>query len=289
MKENMKEYYVALDVGGTHCRIGLMENDHRGDLKIHLRKQTEIYPEFRSGINALVSLIDEVSKGFNIQAIGGSFPGIIDEEKGAIRSATNLPDWNNQPIKDLMEERYQVPVGIFHDVAAAAMGEAVYGNGTGAKNFVFLIWGTGVGGAKVETLMGKFHITSFEPGHHIADPKGDVCACGLRGCPDMIMGGGPLSKKLNKNLTKIEDSDPVWEDVARIAGQTVINTLAFHQTPLVIFGGGLIQKRQFLLSRIEEYISLKQEIFKIPEIRMTKLGDDAALYGVIALQRVDLI
>ncbi|GEM_PF-943842 len=285
----MKEYYVALDVGGTHCRVGLMESDREGDLKIHLRKQTKVYPEFHTGITALVNLIDEVSSGFNIQAIGGSFPGIIDEEKGVIRSATNLPDWNNQPIKNIIEERYQVPVGIFHDVAAAAMGEAVYGNGIGAKNFVFLIWGTGVGGAKVEKLMDKFHITSFEPGHHIADPNGDICECGLRGCPDMIMGGGPLSKKLNKNLAEIKDGDPIWEDVARIAGQTVINTLAFHQTPLLIFGGGLIQKRQFLLDRIEKYISFKQEIFKIPEIRMTKLGDNAALYGTVALQQVELI
>ena len=232
-----------------------------------------------------------INFGFNFifSSVGGSFPGIIDEENGMIRSATNLPDWNNQPIKDVIEQQFQVPFRIFHDVASSAMGEAVYGHGKGENNFVFLIWGTGFGGAKVERLMDKFHVTSFEPGHHIADPNGDICACGLRGCPDMIMGGGPLSKKLNRNLADIEDADPIWDDVARIAGQTVINTLAFHQTPLLVFGGGLIQKRQFLLDRIEETISLKQDIFKKPELKIAKLGDDGALFGVVALQQAELI
>lgn len=285
----MKEYYVALDVGGTYCRAGLMEGDDCGELKILQRKQIDVYLEFRSGISAITGMINEINREFSIKSIGGSFPGIIDEEKGMIRSATNLPDWNNQPIKDLIEQQFQIPFGIFHDVASAAMGEAIYGHGKGENNFVFLIWGTGFGGAKVERLMDKFHITSFEPGHHIADPNGDICPCGLRGCPDMLIGGGPLSKKLNRNLAHIEDTDPVWDDVARIAGQTVINTLAFHQTPLLIFGGGLIQKRQFLLDRINDAISLKQDIFRKPELKITKLGDDGALFGVVALQQTELI
>jgi len=290
MKETVKDYYVALDIGGTNCRVSLLENDHQNGLIIRVKKETQVYPEFLEGINALMNIIDQVREGFNIKAIGGSFPGIIDNEKGVIRSSANLPDWNNQPIKDIIENHCRVPVGIFHDGAAAAMGEAIYGRGIGAKNFVFLNWGTGVGGAKVEKLTGKYHITSFEPGHHIANPDGDICACGLQGCPDMAMGGGPLSKKLNRNLAEVKDDDPIWNDVAKIAGQTVINTLAFHQAPILIFGGGLIQKRQFMLAGIEEYIrSIKQEIFKVPEIRVAKLGDNAALFGTVALQQVDLI
>ena len=285
----MHEYYVALDIGGTNCRAVLMETDSALRAKILKKEQLQVSLDYESGIIDLLSLIDQIAQDYPISGIGGSFPGIIDEEIGVIRSATNLPDWNNKPIKKTVEEHFQVPVSIFHDVAAAAMGEALFGNGVSENNFVFLIWGTGVGGAKVERLMDKFHITSFEPGHHIANPNGDQCACGLRGCPDLIMGGGPLSRKLNKNLAEIKDNDSIWDDVAKIAGQTVINTLAFHQTPLLIFGGGLIQKRQFLLDKIREAISIHQEVFKIPEIRMTKLGDNAALYGTVGLQQIELI
>lgn len=285
----MHEYYVGLDIGGTNCRAALVEADSDLRTNILRKEQLLVSLDYKSGVIALLGLIDKIAQGYSVAGIGGSFPGIIDEESGKIRSATNLPDWNNKPIKEAIEKRFRVPTGIFHDVAASAMGEALFGNGVGENNFVFLIWGTGVGGAKVEKLMDKYHVTSFEPGHHIADPDGKLCACGLYGCPDLMMGGGPLGKRLDKDLADIKDDDPIWEEVAKIAGQTVINTLAFHQTPLLIFGGGLIQKRSFLLDKIREAISLHQKIFKVPKIKITKLGDNAALYGTVALQRVELI
>lgn len=285
----MREYYVALDIGGTNCRAALVETDSDLRANILRKEQLLVSLDYKSGVIALLGLIDRIAQEYPLTGIGGSFPGIIDQKNGEIRSATNLPDWNNKPIKQAIEKRFHVPTGIFHDVAAAAMGEALFGNGVGENNFVFLIWGTGVGGAKVERLTDKYHVTSFEPGHHIADPQGNVCACGLHGCPDLMMGGGPLGKRLNKDLADIKDDDPIWEEVAKIAGQTVINTLAFHQTPLLVFGGGLIQRRQFLLDKIRETISLHQGIYKIPKIRMAKLGDNAALFGTVALQQVDLI
>lgn len=282
------EYYIAIDVGGTNCRTALIQSNTKDGVKILEQERLSVPIEYVNGISAILGLINRLAQNLPITGIGGSFAGQIEEE-GILRAATNLSDWNNRPIKEDLEKNLRIPVKVFNDVAAAAMGEALYGHGLGQNNFIFMIWGTGVGGAKVEKLMGKFHITAFEPGHHIANPQGSLCACGLWGCPEMMIGGGPLSKKLNKDMAEIKDDDPMWDDVAKIAGQTVINTLAFHQTPLLVFGGGLIQKRHFLLDKISKMIDIHQDTYKTPRMVMTKLGDNAALYGTVALQQVELI
>ena len=285
----MNKYFISLDVGGTHCRIALMVYNEHDKLKKLKQEKFGINPDFEDGMRDLSDHIQEVRGSYTIESIGGIFPGLVDTQEGIIRSATNLPKWEGKPIKDVLYKRFHVPIYIFHDVTAAAMGEALYGCGKNKDSFIFMIWGTGIGGAKIERLLGKYHITSFEPGHNVADREGEPCSCGLRGCPELEIGGGSLSKKIGRKLADVSDSDPIWDHVIEIAGQTVINTLAFHQTPYVIFGGGLILKRPFLLEKLKKIEGIEQDVFLHPELKMAELGDDAALYGSVALQQVELI
>jgi len=282
------EYHVALDVGGTNARIAMMQSDGSGSATIVEQGKLQVPAAYEDGISAILGLISEITGDRIVAGVGGAFAGQVQAD-GTLRAATNIPDWNNKPIRNDLEQHLHVPVKLINDVAAAAMGEAAFGLARDIQGFVFMIWGTGIGGAKVERLLDRFHITTFEPGHHIANPEGAPCTCGLWGCPEMMIGGGALSERLARDLSDIKDDDPVWDDVARIAGQTVINTLAFHQARLLVFGGGLILKRPFLLDKITQIVSVQQDIYVMPDIKITKLGDDAALYGAVALHKVELI
>src|SRR5699024_2058391 len=60
-----------------------------------------------------------------------------------------IPGWEHIPIKEMLEEAFNVPVAIQNDVNAAALGENTFGVGQKYNDFLFLTYGTGVGGAIV--------------------------------------------------------------------------------------------------------------------------------------------
>lgn len=234
---------------------------------------------------AIATAVKQLADDHPLLGVGGSFPGFVDEVRGSIISSSNLPEWEGQPIKQRLSELLSAPVQIFHDVAVAAMGEAYYGHGQTAASLVFLIWGTGFGGAKVEKLAGGPHISSFEPGHYYADPQGEACDCGQRGCPELWLGGGALSRRLGKNLAEVTVDDPVWDTVVEVALRTVANVHAFHPTPLIVFGGGMVLNKPFLFDRVTALTQTTKFVAEKPEFKLSKLGDDAALYGAVVLQQ----
>lgn len=282
---NENKYYISIDIGGTHCRIGLLENKDDG-LKLLSKEKFEIHRNFREGLIEIIKHINHFAENKQIVGISIALPGDLDAERGGILSSANLPEWERQPVKKELEERIQIPCFLFHDVAMAAAGEAYYGLGKEFKSFVFLIWGSGFGGAKIEKLDQGLHVTSFEPGHHIATLHGKLCVCGQHGCPEALIGGNQLSKNLHKNLAEVSDDDPIWEKIAEVATQTVANTQAFHPTPLIVFGGGFIEKRKFLLKKIEKRLKEIFFVLEKPQLKLSKLGDDAALYGGVVLQQL---
>jgi glucokinase len=259
------------------------------ELTIVSQKRFPIPRDFASGIELLAHDLQELAAGYNIVGVGGGFPGLVEPITGTIVAIDNLPEWAGHPIKQRLSELTGWPVFLYHDVAAAAAGEAYHGQGRTKDDFVFLIWGTGFGGARVEKLLGRLHLTSFEAGHYNADPQGEKCSCGHIGCPELWIGGGNLSKRLGKNLAEVPDTDPVWDTVVTIAARNVANVHAFHPSPLMVFGGGMVVNRPMLFDRVKQLSQQYAFVLRQPELVMSQLGDDAALYGAVVLQQVERV
>lgn len=275
------ELVIALDVGGTHGRVALLQMQSSG-VQILKQQRLEIPAEFESGIAALIETIQQVAGEYPIAKVGAAFPGDLDAARTMIVSSTNLPRWQNQPIKERLQAVLPYPVTLFHDVAAAAAGEAQSGAGTDLSSFVFMIWGTGLAGAKVERLGEALHISAFDAGHVPLDVSGMVCVCGQRGCPEATIGGGALRAK-HGDMNLISDSDPLWDAVVETATQMICQTQIFHPTSTIIFGGGVILKRPFLLERIQVNIHQQLKAVPVPTLQLTELGDDTGLYGIANL------
>ena len=285
---NNYAHFVSLDIGGTHCRIALVKYVS-GRLKIISKTKFDVPRSFEAGMRTITQHIQTISQHTKVTGVGLSLPGLIDERHGIIDLSVNLPEWQQKPIRDSLQTALNMPVGLYNDVVAAAAGEAVYGGGANAESFVFIIWGTGFGGAMVEKLQGKLHITPFEPGHYIADSNGPVHSCGQRGCPEFELAGGDLANRLGRSLSTVADDDPMWNSVIDAAGTTVTNIVMFHPVALLIFGGGLILKRPFLLEKINGVVKDRLRIYTAPKLQLSSLGDDAALYGAVALQHVAVL
>jgi predicted NBD/HSP70 family sugar kinase len=283
------EYYISVDVGGTNCRIGLLEVVGDAKPKILQAKRLPIGKEYESGLEELVAEIKELRKTQKLAVITASFAGIVDTEKGKIFQADHLTNWAGKPLRSELENTLHSPVLLQHDVAAAAIGEAFYGKGANLTKSVFLIMGTGFGGAKIEKLKEGVHISSFEAGHQQLERNSDLCVCGQHGCAEIWLGGGQLVRKANKPLNQISDNDPIWEKVTEMAAQAFLNIQMLHPTPLIAVGGGLMLNRPFLLEKIKKLVAQEQRVFLPLDLQLTSLGDNAALFGGLAMQKHQLI
>jgi predicted NBD/HSP70 family sugar kinase len=279
--------YIAIDVGGTNMRVALMDLN-AGEQIIKLESHP-VPQDYEAGIQEMMKVIREVSNGAEINGIGACFPGIIDKND-MVTTANNLPQWTHKPIKQTLEERFQVPVKLVHDVQGAAVGEALFGAARNRDRFVYFIWGTGVGAGDIKKIDDhRYFMFSFENGHHIMDWDGKLCSCGQHGCPEAYLGGSNLREYFGRDMCEVSDDDPGWDMIVEKAAQTILNTLIFHPVDLFVFSGGVITKRPFLLERIKPIMRERLALFPLPEMVLAEKGEQSPLYGCAGLFQIDLV
>ncbi|MGG6313632.1 ROK family protein [Paenibacillus macerans] len=184
-----QKYVVGVDLGGTKIAAALF--DPEGAIVRRELMETAGARTAREVVGRMVSMIRAVSDGYLLAGVGLASPGAVNSREGIVLNGTNLPEWNEVPLKKWMEAELGVEVKVVNDANAAAWGEYVRGAGKGAENMVYLTFSTGVGAGIV--LEGKLLLgsSSFagELGHTVIDPNGPVCSCGQRGCWETFSSG----------------------------------------------------------------------------------------------------
>ena len=139
---------IGIDLGGTKIEIGLFS--YSGTLL--WRKKIPTRAE-KGGDQAMDRIAHEVqslhatySNTLNIGGIGICAPGPIDNASGIIYSACNLP-WGEYHLVSQLKKRIPLPIVADHDAKVAGLGEYYFGLNEKEKNFVYIVIGTGVGGA----------------------------------------------------------------------------------------------------------------------------------------------
>jgi len=279
--------YIAIDVGGTNMRIALVDLSEKETI-VNMESY-RVPQDYSTGMEELSGHIAVLSEGQDLQGIGACFPGIIDEND-MVTTANNLPDWAMKPIKETLQERFNVPVKLVHDVQGAAIGEALFGAAKGRDRFVYFIWGTGIGAGDIKKIDDKrYFMFSFENGHHIMEWDGKLCNCGQRGCPEAYLGGDMLRAYFGADMGDITNDDPRWDFVVQKAAQVVLNTLIFHPVDLFVFSGGVITRRPFLLERIKPIMQKRLEMFPMPDMVLAAKGDQSALFGCAGSFLIDMV
>jgi len=125
---------IGLDIGGTNIRAGIVE----GDTVHNIISQT-----FNGDVEQIYAIVDKLMSN-NVEGIGVGVPASVTDD-GVIPSANNIPQWNNVPLRHLLEERFKKKTMIDNDANCFALGECIYGEARGYKHIVGLILGTGVG------------------------------------------------------------------------------------------------------------------------------------------------
>ena len=146
MQQTMKNYVIAIDLGGTNTVLGLV--DKEGQVLTQTSFKTQAYPELTGYVSrcgeAVRFLLKEIEGVGQVSAIGIGAPD-VNYWNRTIENATNLPWKGIVPLAELLEQEVSLPVRITNDAKAAALGEMLYGAAKGMKDFIMLTLGTGVG------------------------------------------------------------------------------------------------------------------------------------------------
>ncbi len=90
-----------------------------------------------------------------IKGIGIGVPSVVDVKQGIVYNVTNIPAWQEVPLKAILEEAFHIPVFVNNDANCFAIGEQKYGEGKAFKSMLGVTLGTGVGAGVI--LDGKLY------------------------------------------------------------------------------------------------------------------------------------
>ena len=199
----MKEVTVGIDIGGTNTKFGIVD---RGGNVLHQGSiPTTDYDDFKDFFDGMADAIRQYKHdaGKNIKLVGigvGAANG--NYYTGTIDQATNLKWKESLPLAKMFTDEFGVPCVMTNDANAAAVGEMIYGNAKGMKDFVVITLGTGLGSGFVcnGTLLNGRHGIAGEVGHTSVNPTGRYCNCGKRGCLETYVSATGIKRTVYKLL-----------------------------------------------------------------------------------------
>jgi glucokinase len=308
-----------VDFGGTKILAALL--NEKSEIIDRCKLPTEVTEDKSVMINAIALAVNNVltkngvSKD-DVDAICIGVPGSVDFEKGTIGTAPNL-GLKNYNFRKELEKHFSFPVLVENDVNLAALGIQKFEiKDDKSKNILVVFVGTGIGGALI--LDGKLYRGSSyfagEIGHFTVQKNGPKCGCGKKGCFEALASRTAIVREINKDLRKkkrsvlntlvpkgkqiksktlaqaVKKKDPLTvrhiSNACQIIGETLGNITNVLNVDRIVLGGGVVEALdKFMLPKIKESFktTVLADIGKGVSIVATKLGDDAALYGGIAL------
>ena len=176
--------------------IDLSRKDFRGaltNMRGNIDYRIDLDIGGRDGEDALTlayDLIDELVKSATspILGIGIGAPGLIDSSDGILQQAVNL-NWRHIPLRNLFQDRYNLPIYAANDCQVAALAEYTFG-GENLSDLPLVVinmgWGVGAGIILDGKLLHGSPVGAGEIGHVKIIDEGIKCACGNYGCLETI-------------------------------------------------------------------------------------------------------
>ena len=314
----MKKYAIGIDLGGTKILAGIVDLSN-GKIVSEVKNKTKKEKGNKKIGEKILETLDELfeTSGIpkkDISSIGLGLAGQVDRKKGILINAVNL-ECKDFHIKELIEEKYNIPVFCGNDVEAAAIGELNYGAGKGYKDIVCIFVGTGIGSSIIKD--GKIHYgasgSAGEIGHIIVDLNGRACSCGGNGCLEAYASRSAIesrilgavkkgrksiitefassssisSKHIKKSLDARDEvvTQYVNEAIEYLSGG-IASVMNFYNPELVILGGGLIQSiDEIYLSTIKKARAKALPVpSEITKFKKAELGDYSGVIGAAMLE-----
>lgn len=292
---------VALDVGGTSIKCGLV----RADGSSH---HDERHPtEAGRGPEAVLETIAGVAAGLAGRAradgltpvaVGVAVPGVVDETAGTAVWSANL-GFRDVPLRDLIATRLGLPTALGHDVRVGGLAEARLGAGRGSRHVLFVAIGTGIAAAYVVdgVAFAGAHGAAGEIGHIVVRPDGPRCGCGQRGCLEAVASAAAVGRRFTEltgvaataadvaDLAGSGDSVAVglWRETVDALADGLLIGQALFDAEVLVIGGGLAEAGAYLLDPLRAALRQRLTFHREPRLVPAALGDEAGRLGAALL------
>lgn len=311
---------IGIDLGGTNIVAAVVDENFNIVKKAKTptampRSAEEIFDDIAMVCKQAMAdagvTIDDIS------SIGLGTPGTVNKD-GVIEYANNL-NFDHIPARDMLKERLgDKPIYIANDANCAALGEAYAGCGNGAKDFVAVTLGTGVGSGIIVDgkIVTGVNNAGGECGHMVIVADGEPCSCGRHGCWEAYASATALINQTKKAMEEYPDSimHKLAEEEGKVSGRTafdamrhgdiagikvvdqyvkyvscgIINLVNAIQPEIICVGGGICNEGETLLRPLRRYVEAERySVYSKIQTKIMKaqLGNDAGIIGAAVLER----
>ncbi|QHC66474.1 ROK family glucokinase [Rathayibacter oskolensis] len=311
---------IGIDIGGTKI-AGALVDEFGGILREDRQPTPAGHPELI--VDVVVEMVERLREGLpagDVAAVGVAAAGFIDASQSIVYYAPNI-NWRNEPFREKLSARIDLPIIIENDANAAGWAEFRYGSGRLVSDMLMLTIGTGVGGAIVindRLLRGGFGAAA-EIGHMRVVPGGLPCGCGARGCIEQYgsgralqrfageladaggigqgiadartRNGGTLDGRVISELITSGDLGALaaLRQLGHWLGEAAASLSAVLDPQMFVIGGGVAQAGDLLLDPIRQaYLDNlpARGYHPEPEFRIAELVNDAGVVGAADLARL---
>lgn len=305
-------YYVGIDLGGTNIAAGLVTEN--GKILTNKSIPTRAERDWKEIVADMAALSKEVINmaGVEISDVAGvgiGCPGSIDNENGICAYSNNIK-MEKADIAGEFKKHFDIPVNLENDANAAALGEYEI-NGKGAKSYVFVTLGTGIGGGVI--LDGKIfrghNGVGAEIGHTVIVSGGEDCTCGRKGCWEAYGSITALIRQTKEAMAKNPDSllhemaekegkvtgkmtfdaaqqgDKVAQEVLDAyfgyVAEGITNMVNIFQPEKIVIGGSVSKQGDYLLNPIKKLVNSDDynRYMHKAEVEIATLFGDAGIIG----------
>lgn len=271
---------LVFDLGGTSVKHGIWHQSVLSETGAFPTPET--YEEL---VSTIQKVLDECKGSHEIEGLAFSMPGAVNVEASRVDGISAIPYIHGFDIFTDLEKRFSLPISIENDANCAGICEVGIGAAQEAKNVVFLVLGTGVGGAVFinrelykgsHLFAGEFGIMRVA-GQDTLSREGSAIALGNKH-PEKLTAKEVFARYDDGESVALEAVDEWLDTVA----SGLCNIQMALDPELIVLGGG-VSKRHDLAELVSQRMLKKLEIDGVPEIMPTikscEYFNDANLIG----------
>ncbi len=283
---------LVVDIGGTSTKIGFVVDTVPHEY-IRLFSTTELRCD--EPVAALAQMISAAIResGLKPEAIVSTVPGFLDIKEDRVLYAANIPELNGCLLADTLGQLTGLRVVLERDAVLALLGEYLAGVCQGATSVLGLFFGTGIGGAFLQSgLPFRGSGWALEIGHMPFHGTRRWVESERNDCLEAYVSGQALQAIAEHHRVPIREvftASPLRPELSSDLHEFVKNqafavasAVAILSPETVVIGGGICEMPNFPKAELESELEDRFPFVHTGrplDLRWASLGWRSVLYG----------
>jgi glucokinase len=298
------EQYLGIDVGGTNVKMGIVDAE-TGRISNFYSHDTTSWRQSGHFMERFADAIAVQLVEFpNVKKVGIGLPGMINRKRTTPLEITAIPEINNVPMVEILNDKLpDVRFFLENDANAAALGEFYFAEEKVPEDYIFITLGTGVGGAAIidKKVFKGGEGNAMEPGH-IPSRNGRVLERNIgkkellemaetmrqnfKGTTVLPADGTIATTSLVAAATEGDElALQIWNEVGTLLGEGLVSLIRILDINTILVGGGIAPSYDYILPSLMKQLNYWLTPYNLGKlvIKRASLGNDAGLLGAASL------